>query len=195
MAAGPAGPPGAGSRRRGRACPTAMTSRAMTTATTRWRPVLERGRRGPGGRSGPAGTPAQVVELVEVGVLAEGRPDAAGEDRHLGAARRAARGRSREAATALAAASPWWVRRLRYCDSRALPRTCSRRTSASGNRRCWAELAPQQARARSRLLGVPRQAPTTARTRSPSRANTATTPLRGPAAPACGNTRKRWNRV
>ena len=48
-------------------------------------PRAERGRTDPAAEAVPAGTPAQVVELVEVGVLAEGRPDAAGQDRHLGA--------------------------------------------------------------------------------------------------------------
>ena len=65
--------------------PTAITASAMTMATARSAPGAERDRTDLASEAVPAGAPAQVVELVEVGVLAEGRPDAAREDRHLGA--------------------------------------------------------------------------------------------------------------
>ena len=42
-------------------------------ATARWRPVLSGDRPHPAPEAVPPGAPAQVVELVEVGVLAEGR--------------------------------------------------------------------------------------------------------------------------
>ena len=74
--------------------------------------MLERGRPHPAAEAVAPGAPAQVVELVEVGVLAEGRPDAPGQDRHLGPLAPRS-GRSREPATALAASRPWWERRLR----------------------------------------------------------------------------------
>ena len=53
-------------------------------------------------------------------------------------------GRSLEAATALAAVSPWWVRRLRYCDSRALPAHLQPAHLGIGEEALLGELAPEQ---------------------------------------------------
>ena len=85
----------------------------------------------------PPGAASQVVELVEVGVLAEGQPTLPVNTATCPPLVLARRSLTR-AATALAASRPWWERRLRYRDSRALPCSCNRRTSESGNRRCSA---------------------------------------------------------
>ncbi len=94
--------------------PITTTRSAMTRATARWRPVPSGARADPAAEAVPPGPPAQVVELVEVGVLAEGRPDAPGQDGHRGhpLALLSCSGRSRVAATALAASRPWWESRL-----------------------------------------------------------------------------------
>ena len=173
--------------------PTAMTSRAMTTATTRWRPVLsgaERTRRPK--RSRPARRPRSSSSSKSVSSL-KAAPTL--PVRSATSARSSCRpGCSLEAATALAAVSPWWVRRLRYCDSRALPRTCSRRTSASGKRRCWAS-SPRSSESSARRWAFQRHAPITARTRSRSRASTATITSPRASSAACGNTRRRCIQV
>ena len=93
--------------------PTTITSSATSTATQRAGVPCsaERGA-DPPAEAVTAGATAQVVEVVEVGVLAERRPHAAGQDRHLGALVVAARP-VRVTATELAASMPWWESRLR----------------------------------------------------------------------------------
>ena len=75
-------------------------------ASTRWRPLPSGCRAHPAAEAVPSRATPQVVELVEVGVLAEGQPHAAGELGHLVALGLSSRGS--RAAAALAASRPWW---------------------------------------------------------------------------------------
>ena len=71
-------------RRSARGVPRRTTASATSTATRRWRPVPKNGAADPASEAVAPRAPAEVVEVVEVGVLGEGRPDAAGEHGHLG---------------------------------------------------------------------------------------------------------------
>ena len=173
--------------------PTAITSSATTTATARCRPVLrgaERTRRPK--RSRPARRPRSSSSSKSVSSL---KADPTLPVSTATSARSPCRsGRSLDPATALAAVSPWCVSRLTYCDRRALPRTCSRRTSASGKRRCWAS-SPRSTESSVSRRAFQRHAPVTARTRSRSRASTATITSPSASRAAWGSTRTRWMRV
>ena len=75
--------------------PSAMTSAATRTASARWRPVPSGADAHPAAEAVPTRATAKVVQLVEVGVLAEGQPHAAGELGHLVALGLTARGAGR----------------------------------------------------------------------------------------------------
>ncbi len=173
--------------------PMAMTTRAMTSASARCRPVLsgaDRTRRPK--RSRPARRPRSSSSSKSASSL-KADPTLPVRTATSAAWPFPSSGRSRTT-TALAASRPWWERRLKYAERRALPRTCSRRTSASGKRRCSAS-SPRNIDNSVRRRKFHRQAPVTARTRSRSRASTATTTSPKAKSAAWGSTRTRDMRV
>ncbi len=138
-------------------------------------------------------SPAQVVELVEVRVLAEGRPDAPGEERDLGplapalrpltrAGRRVGRGETLVREAAEVARQPCAAPHLET------PHLGVGEQAVFGQLIRKREISP-------RRRAFHRHAPVTARTRSRSRANTATTTSPKANSAACGSTRRRVNGV
>ena len=173
--------------------PMAMTTRATTSASARCRPVLsgaDRTRRPK--RSRPARRPRSSRSSKSASSL-KANPTLPVRTATSAVCSFSPSGRSRTA-TALAASKPWCERRLKYADRRALPRTCSRRTSASGKRRCSAS-SPRSTDNSVRRRKFQRQAPVTARTRSRSRASMAMTISPNASNAAWGSTRTRWMRV